>query len=250
MYTIRKFIGLFLLAIGAFILPQKKVKEVAKKKAEESEVSVVVTKEELAEAAPLRFTDLHSYFEQLRKPHDKIGACITISNTLISLAKKKNTPIRINLSMTVKLDKTGEIGSEQKCYLSEYKSNRWRKLKDLDIGMGSIVPLVDEVISAMGQYGWGCMDNSREQLQHYLQECIKHNQKYVLDRCEKFDITGAITIQIFIIVDVNDEVDRGSKPQPQILTKLSVKTDRDGPMESAQFIYFNRKPVEIEKPAT
>lgn len=245
MRFIRQLLGLFFVTIGAFILPGKK-----KEKTKQKEVTAVITKEDLAEATPLRFTDLHSYVEQLKQSHDKFGACITISNTLISLARKKNTPIRINLSMTVKLDKTGEIGSEQKCYLSEYKSNRWRKLKDLDIGMGSIVPLVDEVIGAMGQYGWGCMDNSREQLQHYLQECIKHNQRYVLDRCAKFDITGSITIQVFIIVDVNDDVDRGGKPQPQILTKLSVKTERDSPMECAQFIYFSRKPVEIEKPAT
>lgn len=246
MNTIRKFIGLFLLTIGSFILPRKK----NEKKTTEQLKSVIITKETLSKAEPLRFTDIHSYFEKLKEPIDNAGACITISHTLISLSKKKNAPVRINLSLSMQLDKTGEIGNSSNCYLSEYRDGRWRKLKDLEISINSIVPLIDEVIGAMGQNGWGCMDNSREQLQHYLQDCIKHNHKYVLDRCEKLDIKASITVQVFLIVDAYKRTANDNKPQPQILAKVSVKTDRDSPVESAQYIYFTRKTVEIEKPAT
>lgn len=248
LHALRVWIGLFFVGIGSLILPERKKKIAEQSK--QQEVTVDVTKESLSEVAPLRFTDLNSYIEQLQQPVDKTSACISISHTLISLSKKKNTPVRINLSLTINFDKTGESGSEHKCYLSEFKDGKWRKLKDLDIGVTSIVPLVDEVIGAMGQNGWGCMDNSREQLHQYLQSCIAHNQKYVKERCEKFDIKASIGIHIFLIVDVNENAPRNNRPQPQILTKVSVRTDRDSPVESAQFIYFTHKPMVVEKPAS
>ena len=246
MNTIRKFIGLFLLTIGSFILPRKK----NEKKTTEQLKSVIITKETLSKAEPLRFTDIHSYFEKLKEPIDNAGACITISHTLISLSKKKNAPVRINLSLSMQLDKTGEIGNSSNCYLSEYRDGRWRKLKDLEISINSIVPLIDEVIGAMGQNGWGCMDNSREQIQQYLLDCIRHSLTYALDRCKKLDIKASIGVQVFLIVDGNERSGNDNKPQPQILAKVSVKTERDSPVESAHYIYFSRKPVTIEKPAT
>lgn len=248
MNTIRKFIGLFLLTLGVFILPKKKVTE--KKKNEQKIASVEITKEFLTKATPVRFTDLHSYVEQIQQPIDNAGACITISHTLVSLSKKKNVPVRINLSLSMQLDKTGEIGNSSNCYLSEYKDGRWRKLKDLEISINSIVPLIDEVIGAMGQNGWGCMDNSREQIQQYLLDNIRHSLTYALDRCKKLDIKASIGVQVFIIVDGNERSGNNNKPQPQILAKVSVKTERDSPVESAHYIYFSRKPVTVEKPAT
>lgn len=246
-HTCRVWTGLFFVTIGSLILPEmkKKLEEQSKQKK-----TVVITKEFLAKTEPIRFTDLNSYVEQLQQPVDKTSACISISHTLISLAKKKNAPVRINLSLAINFDKTGETDSSHSCFLSEFKDGRWQKLKELDIGVTSIVPLVDEVIGAMGQNGWGCMDNSRELLHLYLQNCIAHNQKYVMDRCEKFDIGARIDINVFLIIDISENVSRRDKPHPQILIKVSVKTDRDNPVESAQYIYFTHKPTVIEKPTT
>jgi hypothetical protein len=209
-----------------------------------------MTKESLLEASPLRFTDLNSYVAQLRQPINKTSACISISHTLISLAKKKNTPVRINLSLTVNLDKTGEIGSEHKCYLSEYGGDGWHRLKDLNIGLNSIIPLVDEMIDAMEQNGWGCMVDSGEQLRRHMFECVERNRNYVMKRCKDLDVTAKISVNVFLIVDLCEMVVRKTKPRPSILARVSVKIDKESPVESAQFIYFTRKPIATEKPTT
>lgn len=247
MNTIRKIIGLFLLTIGAFILPRKKEE---KKESESVSDFSSNLKEKPDQDKPIHFTDVHSYFEKLKEPNNRAGACISISHTLVSLAKKKNTPVRINLSTIIHFDKSGEISSTHTCYLSDYNEGKWHRLKDLNIGINSIVPLVDEVIDAMGQNGWTCMNNAREQLQSYLLECLRHNYNYMMDRCEKFDIRASMGINVFIIVDVGERTIGSNKPIPQILTKVSVKTDRDTQVESAQYIYFTHKSVEVEKPAS
>ena len=249
MKSIRSIIGSFFLTIASIILPKDKI-ATEKKTKTNLDSSSGLKEKQLEQPKPIRFTDVRSYYEQLKEPIDGSSAYISITHSLISVAKKRNTPIRINISATSRFDKTGEIESTQYCNLSEYNNGSWRKLKELAISINSIVPLIDEMIDAMGHNGWGCMIDSREQLHRYLLECIDRNRSHAMDRCKSLDISASLNINVFLIIDVCEETAKKNRPRPSILAKVSIETERDSPVESAQFIYFTRKPSVVEKPTT
>lgn len=240
---IRTILALAFLSIGNFIVPKKKSEK--PKLNTKTDVSVF---KPVGQEKPVPFTDLSSYLEQLQQPDNKDSACISICHQLKNLSKKKKGPVRLNFLLTTNYDKEGVVTSSNNSSISGYSNSRWTKLKDLVIGPAAIITLVDEMISAMGQDGWGCMNDSAEQLVFYLSKCVTNNHLYATERCKRLGVEAVIRVRIGLIVDDDRNEQKKTVPSPQIHTNISVKIGKEDAVESAHYIYFCRRHEVTTKP--
>lgn len=233
---VRTFIGSLFVAIGQRILPKKesKPKTIKEKEIEET----------------IRFTDLSSYFNQLKTPTNNAAASIAICHQLKELSVQKKMPTRLNFLVMSNYDKDGNLITVNKSHISGYTHRRWVRLRDINIESGSIITLIEEMVEAMAQDGWGCMNDSLDQLNVYLARCLKNNTNYVKEHCKRFRVSSCIRLHVSLLVDENVRGNKVAGPAPQILIKIAVITGNDAPVESAHSIYFKSRKVAAVNSAT
>lgn len=238
----RTLIGAFFLYIADICLPKEL-------KAKKEEVKVVPTplsekENKVAKVAEerLAFTDLSSYVEELKKPINAFGASMSICHDLKNLSMLRKGPVRLSFSVTNQHDREGGTTTITRSSISGYKDKRWQRLKELNIDPSAILMLVEEMIEAMAQDGWGCMNDSFDQVNTYLSKGIKRNQAYVLDRCKALEVNGFVRLDVSVMMNTCPSKEKSIASMiPYIRTAITVKVARERPVESALTIYFNRE---------
>lgn len=242
-HNIRVYIAYALAFLSQAVLP-KEDKKVAPAQPAQPEVKV-------APPAPAQkstpYTDAASYYQQMSKPQDTQSACMYMCNSLKMLSSDKNCAIRLGFSVSAYFDKDGEKNITTQAIISAYGNGRWYKMRDIQLDIASVGVLVKEMIEAMAQDGWGCMNDSAEQLSTYLSNCLTSNRAYLLKHCRLNDKQGRLRGQISLIVDTNAGDKRRSMPKPQIIQKVSVWNGSIEPVESEHRVYFHRSEKENVK---
>ena len=185
------------------------------------------------------FTDMASYMQAIKDPQDTHSACMLICNDLKRLSRLKKAPVRFFFSINSYYDKTGEIKVTTSASVGVYSKGRWYKTTNLAFGPEGLPIIIREMIESMAQDGWGCMEDSIEQVRTYFAECMEKNRQYVSRRSKLFG-QGRIRGQISLVLNVNDDVNRSDLPQPMIMHRVSVWNGGAKPIESAHQIFFHQ----------
>lgn len=196
---------------------------------------------------PVPFTDLATYFEVLKKPHSTGSALISICNNLREISFKKKIPTRLSFVETAVYDGSDESDTSVNCYVGGFENNRWFKFGNVVLGLENIFPLVEEMITAMAVDGWSCMNDSVDQINNYVEDCISSNEEYVIERCKALGVKGTIRTSVYLIVDVNAGQKSRSVPSPKIIVKIAVSVNGEGPVQSEHHVHFHRKHLQKEK---
>jgi hypothetical protein len=238
---IRSYIAYIFLSIGERIAPWPRLQDVNKVAPEPVAEKVVPTPPPPPKAS-VHFKDVASYAEQLKKPDDVDAAAISICNNLKEISASKKSPVRLVFNINSYYDAKGEKQLTCAGHISAHGKGRWYKLRDIPLQVSVTGALVREMIEAMAQDGWACMNDSAEQLAGYFSQCLTNNRLYVLQYCAKHGTQGRLRGQISMVVDVNlANAKRNDTPPPHIMHKVSVwNGDTSEPIESAHFIYFMR----------
>lgn len=237
-YYIRTLIGFCFVTIGAFVLP-KDLRNTRESEQDVEEPVEVPKKEEVGQLVP--FKDLTSYFSALAKPNDRNSACILIVNRLKTVSVEKKCPVRLVVSTTSKYDRTGELGGNTVASVSGFSKNRWYKLSDEDVGSQSIYPLIAEMIEAMAQDGWACMNDGSDQLHLYLSNCVPSSEQFVIDSCKRNNITGTVRVTIALQTDSAPDAEKNLTAIPQIVVKVTTTLQGRIPVDSSHAIFFRRQ---------
>lgn len=237
-FYIRTLIGFCFVTVGAFILPNE-LRNKREAEPEQEESTDQPKKEEIGQLVP--FKDLASYFSALAKPNDRNSACISIVNKLKTVSEEKQCPVRLTVSTTCKFDRTGDLGGNTISTISGYSKGRWQKLCDVDIGSQSIYPLIAEMIEAMAQDGWACMNDGNDQLHLYLSNCVPSSEQFVVDSCKRNNITGTVRVIVGMQTDSTPGADKNAAIVPQIVVKVTTSLQGRAPVESSHSVYFHRQ---------
>lgn len=192
------------------------------------------------------FTDISSYMQAMKDPQDMHSACMCIVADMKRLSRAKKAPVRFFFNVNSYYDKTGEIRMSTSVSIGVYEKKRWYRMKDIAFGPDGIPVILREMIESMAQDGWGCMEDSIDQVRTYFADCLERNRKYVARRAKLFG-QGRIRGQISLVLNVNDDVSREDLPQPMIMHRVSVWNGGAKPIESAHQIYFHQHEKLTEK---
>jgi hypothetical protein len=194
----------------------------------------------------VRFTDMASYMKAIKDPQDTNSACMLICNDLKRLSALKKAPVRFFFSINSYYDKTGETKVTTSASIGVFGKGRWYKTSDLAFGPEGLPVILREMIESMAQDGWGCMEDSIDQVRTYFSDCMEKNRQYVSRRARLFG-QGRIRGQISLVLNVNDDVNRSDLPQPMIMHRVSVWNGGARPIESAHQIFFHQHQPLTEK---
>lgn len=239
--AVRNIIGLFLINIGAFVIPRPKEKEDENKGNPKTKVF---------EEKPVRFNDLSSYLEDIQSsylediqnPTDLESACINTCYVFREFSLNTDNPVRLTCDHIEYLDKTGELGSNTTSSVATLSNGRWYKNVERCIGVGSFTILIDEMISSLGQDGWFCMNDSSEQLQSHLLTGVGNSYAYAMNRCKQSDVKASIQLKVIFILDeygADSKRSLKSRVRPQISTRVRMQCGSDAPVVSAHRIIFS-----------
>lgn len=237
-HSIRFFFGYLFLFLASYLIPDIKTGKAAR-----TPPPVAPPDIEPAEAVslkPIPFTDLTSYVTQLAEPNDPQSAVVSIIAHAKKLSAAKQTPIRLNIITTFSFDDTGDTDVQSVSNICSFDKGRWYKLRDIDMDHSVFLHMLGEMIESQTQDGWACMDDSSEQVSHYLFTCLEHNRQYLIETCRQKHTTGAILLQMSFVVDMTDAAGKNMGTAPQILVRVKATVKDKSPMESSHSIYFNR----------
>jgi hypothetical protein len=242
--VIRKLLAMPFIFVAYVLLPKQALKK-ATAAEEVTEVNAGVTHEE----STVQFTDLQSYIDALKEPSDRESSAMLLCNSLKKLSEKKQMPVRLSIITETCYDKTGVTKESVAGVISGYSKDRWQRLRNVDnISATAIFPLMEEMIEAMAQEGWVCMNGSLEEINAFLSRSVPVFADFMKEHCKQRDTRGYVRIQTVLCADVSPTAGKIFGLSPSILVRVIAKLDERGPMESAHQIYFCKNVKNATKP--
>jgi mannose/fructose/N-acetylgalactosamine-specific phosphotransferase system component IIB len=243
---IRLFFGYLLLFIAGYVLPDRAREVPATKKEtvpEDRKESVVDSLEEMQQtsARAIPFIDLSSYVQAISEPQDPRSACISILSHIRKLSGVRKGPVRLNLVTTTHYTAEGEQRVTNYSNVAGYEKNRWHELKQLEMDYSVMTVLTEEMVAAMAQDGWMCMNDSVEQLGVYLYHCLKNNEKYITEHCAQNQTSGSIRVSLSFVMDATPDAGKNMAVAPQVLVRVIASIKDRNPTESTHTVYFARQ---------
>lgn len=237
---IRTFIGYVFVAIGAFILP-KEAKDYAEVDDEPGPETPLAKKDD--NSLRVQFTDLTSYVEALKEPIDQKSGAISICNDLKKISEQKQSPVRLQITISSKYNGAGEMGGSCIASIGGYSKGRWYKLRDLEMSADSVPGLVTEFIEAMAQEGWSCVNDASEQILDYLLSSAQSSSEYLIGQCKQRNTTGTVRVSIGLQTDVTKDAGKEVGVIPRIIARVSTALAGRSPNDTSHTVYFARKKI-------
>lgn len=199
------------------------------------------------EDSPVPFTDVNSYVDKLKTPQGADSGAIAVCAQMYDFSRIKKTPIKLSFILSITHDANNVVSQNSGAAIAGFSNDRWYKLMDLELSSKSIPLIISEALDGLAQHGWGCMNDSLEQISSYTNTCLSNNRAYVENYCKRTGEEATIKLNVSVIIDVNPATETYKPMQPQINTKISVTTGKEEPVQSGHSIYFQKRKGVIEK---
>lgn len=224
--------------IAYYLLPSKKEEAPVSECRKDVKCPISTDKKEEGTAIP--FTSMDAYMEKLREPVGRNAACISICHMLMNLADSKKSPVRLNFTLNTTYKADGTNTNSNQSAIAGFSAGRWYKLRDIEISVDAVVPMVSEMIEVMSQYGWASMNDSLEQLQSYMQGCLKNTREYAVLHTARTDEDTVIRVMVSMVVCKESVNNANNSCSPQILIRTSLITGDELPVNSQLQVFFRQ----------
>lgn len=196
----------------------------------------------------VKFTDVATYFKEVSANEELSNVFINICNKLKNMSVIQGGAIRFNYTTDNTYYPDKDNTAKHSSNISGYNDERWHKISDYDMTGGQAVNVLTEMVEAMAQDGWGCMNDGVHQLQYFLASGSAHAEKYLQMRTKLTNQEAKLRISLSLVINVVEDK-QYSQPEPKLVVVLFTwPPGSKVPVKSAHTMFFSRcKSVQSEK---